>query len=88
MIEQMSDSYKREVEEFKKWPDNGSARINDSKSGFSPLPRYERPYEPSMSPALKSILDGTFNIGRSPQLILDEPGDSRNQWNRHPSNSK
>ena len=28
------------------------------------------------------------NSGRSPQLILDEPGDSRNQWNRHPSNSK
>jgi hypothetical protein len=28
------------------------------------------------------------NSGRSPQLILDEPGDSRNQWDRHPSNSK
>ena len=61
MIEQMSDSYKREVEEFKKWPDNGSARINDSKSGFSPRPTHERPYEPDVSPALKSILDGTFN---------------------------
>ena len=76
MSEQMSDSYKREEEEFQKWSDNGSARINDSESGFSPRPRYERPYEPSMSPALKSILDDTFNIGRFSQLILDEPSDS------------
>ena len=61
MNEPMTDSYKREVEEFKKWSDNGSERINDSKSGVSPRPRYERPYEPPMSPALKSILDDTFN---------------------------
>ena len=61
MNEPMSDSYKREVEEFKKWSDNESARINDSKSGVSPRPRYERPYELEMSPALKSILDDTFN---------------------------
>ena len=46
MNEQMSDSFKKEVEEFKKWSGNGSARINDSKSGFSPRPRFERPYEP------------------------------------------
>ena len=61
MNEQMSDFYKRELEEFKKWSDNGLARINESKSGFSPRPRYERPYKPSTSPALKSILDDTFN---------------------------
>ena len=78
MNEQMPDSFKKEVEEFKKWSDNGSARINDPKSGFSPRPRYERHYEPSMSPALKSILDNTFNIGRFSQLILDEPSDSNN----------
>ena len=78
MNEQMPDSFKKEVEEFKKWSDNGSARINDSKSGFSPRPRYERPYEPSMSPALKSVLDDTSNIGRFSQLILDEPSDSNN----------
>ena len=61
MNEQIFNSFKKEVEEFKKWSDNGSARINDSKSGFSPRPRYERPYEPLISPALKSILDDTFN---------------------------
>ena len=57
----MPDSYKKEVGEFKKWSDNGSERINDSKSGVSPRPRYERPYELEMSPALKSIIDDTFN---------------------------
>ena len=61
MNEKMSDSFKKEAEEFKKWSDNGSERINDSKSGFSPRPRYERPYELEMSPAVKSILDDTFN---------------------------
>ena len=61
MNDKMTDSYKKEVGEFKKWSDNGSERINDSKSGVSPRPRYERPYEPPMSPALKSILDDTFN---------------------------
>ena len=61
MNDKMTDSYKKEVGEFKKWSDNGSERINDSKSGSSPRPRYERPYEPPMSPALKSILDDTFN---------------------------
>lgn len=57
----MTDSFKKETEEFKKWSDNGSERINDSKSGVSPRPRYERTYEPPMSPALKNILDNTFN---------------------------
>ena len=61
MNEKMSDSFKKEAEEFKKWSDNGSERINDSKSGVSPRPRYERLYELQMSPALKSILDDTFN---------------------------
>ena len=61
MTEKMSDSFKKEAEEFKKWSDNGSERINDSKSGVSPRPRFERPYEIEMSPALKSILDNTFN---------------------------
>ena len=61
MNEQMSDYFKKEAEEFEKWSDNGSARINESKSGFSPRPRYERPYEPDMSPALKTILNEAFN---------------------------
>ena len=57
----MSKSFKKEVEEFQQWSDNGSERINDSKSGVSPRPRYERPYEIEMSPALKSVIDDTFN---------------------------
>ena len=61
MNEPMSDSYKREVEEFKKWADNSLGRCEDFSNGFTPRPRYERPYEPPMSPALKSILDDTFN---------------------------
>ena len=61
MNDKMTDSYKKETEEFKKWSDNGSERINDSKSGVSPRPRYEKPYELEMSPALKSSIDDTFN---------------------------
>ena len=61
MNEPMSDSYKREVEEFKRWADNSLGRCEDFRNGVSPRPRYERPYEPPMSPALKSILDDTFN---------------------------
>ena len=61
MNEKMSNSFKKEVEEFQQWSDNGSERIDDSKSGVSPRPRYERPYELEMSPALKSIIDDTFN---------------------------
>ena len=57
----MSDSYKREVEEFKKWADNSLGRCEDFSNGITPRPRYERPYEPPMSPALKSIIDDTFN---------------------------
>ena len=61
MNEPMSDSYKREVEEFKKWADNSLGRCEDFRNGVSPRPRYERPYEPPMSPALKSIIEDTFN---------------------------
>ena len=61
MSEPMSKSFKESVEEFKRWTVNASGRINDSKSGFSPRPRYERPYKPPMSPALKDIIDNTFN---------------------------
>lgn len=38
----------------------------------------------SMSDEVATLL----NSSRYPQLILDEPSDSCNQWNRHPSNSK
>ena len=61
MNEQMPDSYKKEVEEFKKWADNSLGRCEDFSEGISPRPRYERPYEPPMSPALKDIIDNTFN---------------------------
>ena len=54
MNEPMSDSYKKEVEEFKKWADNSLGRCEDFSKGISPRPRYERPYEPPMSPALKA----------------------------------
>ena len=57
----ISNSFKKEVEELQQWSDNGSERINDSKSSVSPLPRYERPYEPPISPVSKSILNDTFN---------------------------
>ena len=43
MNEPMSDSYKKEVEEFKKWADNLLGRCEDFKNGVSPRPRYERP---------------------------------------------
>ena len=71
----MSNSFKKEVEEFQQWSDNGSERINDSKSGVSPCPRYERPYEPPMSPALKSILDDTFNYASNRKKVIqcDKP---------------
>ena len=61
MNEPMSDSYKKEVEEFKRWAENSLGRCEDFSKGISPRPRYVRPYEPPMSPALKSILDDTFN---------------------------
>ena len=44
MNEPMSDSYKKAVEEFPKWSDTSSARINDSKFGVSPKPRFETPF--------------------------------------------
>ena len=65
MNEPMSDSYKKEVEEFKKWADNSLGRCEDFSKGISPRPRYERPYELEMSPALKSIFDDTFNYATS-----------------------
>ena len=43
MNEPMSDSYKREVEEFKKWADNSLGRCEDFRNGVSPRPRYEPP---------------------------------------------
>ena len=49
MNKQMSDSYKKEVDEFKKWADNSLGRCEDFSKGISPRPRYERPYEPPMS---------------------------------------
>ena len=52
MSEPMSKSFKESVEEFKKWSENGSERIDDTKSGTSPRPRYQTPYESIVSPAL------------------------------------
>ena len=61
MNKPMSDSYKREVEEFKRWADNSLGRCEDFRNGVSPRPRYERPYEPPMSPAPKDIIENKFN---------------------------
>jgi hypothetical protein len=61
MNKPMSDSYKEEVDQFKKWADNSLGRCEDFCKGISPRARYERPYEPLMSPALQDIIDNTFN---------------------------
>lgn len=41
MNEPMSDSYKKAVEEFKKWVENSLGRSEDFSKGISPRPRYE-----------------------------------------------
>jgi len=41
MNEPMSDSYKKAVEEFKKWVENSLGRSEDFRKGISPRPRYE-----------------------------------------------
>ena len=61
MNKPMPDAYKKEVEEFKKWAGNSLGRCEDFRNGVSPRPRYERPYEPPMSPAPKDIIDNKFN---------------------------
>ena len=61
MNKPMPDAYKKDVEEFKKWADNSLGRCEDFRNGVSPRPRYERPYEPPMSPAPKDIIDNKFN---------------------------
>ena len=61
MNKPMPDAYKKEVEEFKKWADNSLGRCEDFRNGVSPRPRYERPYEPPMSPAPKDIIENKFN---------------------------
>ena len=57
----MSDSCKQTVEEFKKWSESRSKRINDLKSGVSSQPSNEGPYIALMSSVLKDILGNTFN---------------------------
>ena len=61
MNKPMSDSYKKEVEEFKQWADNSLGRCEDFSKGVSPRPRYKRPHEPPMFLPSMSILDDTFN---------------------------
>ena len=53
MNEPMSDSYKKAVEEFKKWVENSRGRSEDFRKGISPRPRYEQP----MSTAMNEMLD-------------------------------
>lgn len=57
MNEPMSDSYKREVEEYKKWANNSLGRCEDLRNGMSPRPRYVRSYEPPMSTAMNDMPD-------------------------------
>ena len=41
MNEPMSESYKKAVEEFKKWVENSLGRSEDFRKGISPRPKYE-----------------------------------------------
>ena len=41
MNQPMSESYKKAVEEFKKWVENSLGRSEDFRKGISPRPRYE-----------------------------------------------
>ena len=61
MNEPMSASYRKVVEDFKKWADNSLGRCEDFSKGITPRSKFERAYELEMSAVLKSILDDTFN---------------------------
>ena len=56
MNEPMSESYKKAVEEFKKWVENSLGRSEDFSKGISPRPRYEPTSETPLeiqNPALR-----------------------------------
>ena len=58
MNEPMSDSYKKAVEEFKKWVENSLGRSEDFSKGISPRPRYEPPSESPFEIKNLAIADG------------------------------
>ena len=58
MNEPMSDSYKKAVEEFKKWVENSLGRSEDFRKGISPRPRYEQPSESPLEIQNPAIADG------------------------------
>ena len=58
MNEPMSDSYKKAVEEFKKWVENSLGRSEDFSKGISPRPRYEPPSESKLEIQNPAIADG------------------------------
>ena len=58
MNEPMSDSYKKAVEEFKKWVENSLKRSEDFSKGISPRPRYEPPSESPLEIQNPAIADG------------------------------
>ena len=57
MKEKMSDSFKKEVEDFKKWVENSLGRSEHFSKGISPRPRYEISCVPLISPVLKDTLN-------------------------------
>ena len=58
MNESMSESYKKAVEEFRKWVENSLGRSEDFRKGISPRPRYEQPSESPLEIQNPAIADG------------------------------
>ena len=58
MNEPMSESYKKAVEEFKKWVENSLGRSEDFSKGISPRPRYEPTSETPLEIQNPAIADG------------------------------
>ena len=58
MNESMSESYKKAVEEFRKWVENSLGRSEDFRKGISPRPRCEPPCESPLEIQNPAIADG------------------------------
>ena len=58
MNQPMSESYKKAVEELKKWVENSLGRSEDFRQGISPRPRGEPPCESPLEIQNPAIADG------------------------------
>jgi len=58
MNQPMSESYKKAVEELKKWVENSLGRSEDFRQGISPRPRYEQSNESPLEIQNPAIADG------------------------------